>query len=337
MKLLKLIPDKTAVPFTRWRMIAGIFSAALMLASIGAVATLGLNFGVDFKGGVTVEVADDEPIDIGSVRDAVQALNLGDVKVQAINDFGDSKPAIVVFVEQQEVDSEDVDSETPAADTSIDEEGAQQRAAVQVQDALKVLLGSDLEIRKVDVVGPTVSGELIQKGILAVIIAIVGMLVYIWLRFEWQFSLGAIAALIHDVVITLGMFAVTRLEFNLAIIAAILTIVGYSMNDTVVVYDRVRENLRRFKKMDLRELIDLSINDTLTRTIMTSFTTLIALVSLYIFGGDVLRGFTFAMIWGILIGTYSSVFVAAPLLLLTGVKRDWSKNADLAAAATSSP
>ena len=179
--------------------------------------------------------------------------------------------------------------------------------------------------RKEDVVGPTVSGELIQKGALAVALAIGMMLIYIWLRFEWQFSLGAIVALIHDVIITLGMFSVTRLEFNLSIIAAILTIVGYSMNDTVVVYDRVRENLRKFKQKPLAELIDLSINDTLTRTIMTSGTTMLALAALAIFGGEVLRGFTLAMIWGVVIGTYSSIFVASPFLLATDVKRDWSK------------
>ncbi|MHA7871894.1 MAG: protein translocase subunit SecF, partial [Hyphococcus sp.] len=186
------------------------------------------------------------------------------------------------------------------------------------------LLGEGFELRKVDVVGPTVSGELIQKGAIAVALAIGMMLIYIWFRFEWQFSLGAIAALVHDVVITLGMFAVTSLEFNLSIIAAILTIVGYSMNDTVVVYDRVRENLRKFKSKPLEAVLDLSINDTLSRTVMTSVTTLLALGALLLLGGEVLRGFTFAMIWGIVIGTYSSIFVASPFLMATGVKRDWS-------------
>ncbi|MEL6360716.1 MAG: protein translocase subunit SecF [Pseudomonadota bacterium] len=353
MKLLKLVPLKTEIPFTSWRMIAAVMSAALVVGSIFAVATMGLNFGVDFRGGVTIEVSDEEPIDVGAVRDAVQALNLGDVRVQEIQDFAGSDPAVVVFVEQQQVqeatetepgsvsDSEAGGGSGSTAGTSTgtddeaqaDDEAAQQNAAVQVQDALTALLGENIEFRKIEVVGPTVSGELIQKGIIAVVLAIVGMLVYIWFRFEWQFSVGAIVALVHDVIITLGMFAVTRLEFNLAIIAAILTIVGYSMNDTVVVYDRVRENLRKFKKMELKALIDLSINDTLSRTIMTSLTTLIALVSLYILGGEVLGGFTFAMIWGVLIGTYSSIFVASPFLLATGVKRDWSK-VDVAATAT---
>ncbi|MHA1165906.1 MAG: protein translocase subunit SecF, partial [Alphaproteobacteria bacterium] len=181
-----------------------------------------------------------------------------------------------------------------------------------------------VEYRRVEVVGPTVSGELIQSGAIAVLVAIFSVLLYIWFRFEWQFSAGAVAALVHDVVLTIGLFCLLQLEFGLSIIAAILTIVGYSLNDTVVVFDRVRENLRKFKKMPLSELLDLSINDTLSRTILTSVTTLVALLSLYIFGGQVIRGFTFAMIWGVIVGTYSSVFVASPLLLMLGVKREWS-------------
>jgi len=312
--LLKLVPDNTKIQFTNLRFVAGVLSALLVVASIIAVATLGLNFGVDFRGGVTIEVTDEEPIDAEAVRVAVSALNLGDVKVQSIQDFAGGAEGIVVAIEQQAVEGD-----------AKENENAQQSALDAVRAAIIGELGDNASFRRQEVVGPTVSGELIQKGIMAVVFAIVGMLAYIWVRFEWQFSVGAITALIHDVVITLGMFAVTRLEFNLPIIAAILTIVGYSMNDTVVVYDRVRENLRKFKKKPIRELLDLSINDTLSRTVMTSVTTLIALVSLYVVGGEVLRGFTFAMIWGILIGTYSSIFVAAPILLTTGVKRDWSK------------
>ncbi len=312
MALIKLVPDQTKIPFTSWRMIAIAISGALVLGAIGAVFALGFNFGVDFRGGVTVEVSDNEPIDLGAVRSAVNDLGLGGVRVQEIQDFAGAEPAVVVFVPRQVV-------EDPA-----EAETAQQAASQSVQETLRTLLGDGMDIRKVDVVGPTVSGELIRTGVMAVTLAIGLMLVYIWFRFEWQFSVGAILALVHDVVITLGMFAVTRLEFNLAIIAAILTIVGYSMNDTVVVYDRVRENLRKFKKLSLSELLDLSINETLSRTVMTSLTTLIALGALFILGGDVLRGFTFAMIWGVLIGTYSSIFVASPLLLATGVKRDWS-------------
>ncbi|MAW80303.1 MAG: protein translocase subunit SecF [Parvularcula sp.] len=314
--LLKLIPDNTHIGFTQMRFAAMVFSAILVVGSLLALFTIGLNFGVDFKGGVTIEVADDEPIDIGEVRTVVSDLGLGSVDVQEIQDFSTSDEAVLIRIAQQE--AENSEDETAG-------ETAQQAASLAVQDALRELLGDGVDFRKVDVVGPTVSGELVQKGALAVALAIGMMLIYIWLRFEWQFSLGAIVALIHDVIITLGMFSVTQLEFNLAIIAAILTIVGYSMNDTVVVYDRVRENLRKFKQKPLAELLDLSINDTLTRTIMTSGTTMLALFALVIFGGEVLRGFTLAMIWGIVIGTYSSIFVASPFLLATGVKRDWSK------------
>ncbi len=324
---LKLIPDNTHIHFIRMRIAALAFSAALIIGSFVALFELGLNFGVDFRGGVTIEFTDNEPIDIGAVRSAVSALGLGDVKVQTIQDFADTDEAVVVFIEQQDAEAGVAEdgSDSDKAEGDVVGDVAQQDAAVQVQEALKTLLGDDIEFRKIDVVGPTVSGELIQKGAIAIVLAIGMMLLYIWLRFEWQFSLGAIVALVHDVIITLGMFAVTRLEFNLAIIAAILTIVGYSMNDTVVVYDRVRENLRKYKKKDLAELLDLSINDTLSRTVMTSVTTLLALASLAVFGGEVLRGFTMAMIWGIVIGTYSSIFVASPFLLATGVKRDWSK------------
>lgn len=314
--LLKLIPDHTEVGFTRMRYAALAFSALLVVASLGAIFTLGFNFGVDFRGGVTIEVADDRPIDIGQVRSAVSNLGLGNVDVQEIQDFAGSDHAVLIRISQQQAAAED---------DSGAGEVAQQEAAAKVRAALTDLLGEGVNFRKQDIVGPTVSGELVQKGALAVALAIGMMLIYIWLRFEWQFSLGAILALIHDVIITLGVFSVTRLEFNLAIIAAILTIVGYSINDTVIVYDRVRENLRKFKQKPLAELIDGSINDTLTRTVMTSGTTMLALASLAIFGGEVLRGFTLAMIWGVVIGTYSSIFVASPFLLATGVKRDWSK------------
>ncbi len=323
---LKLVPDSTAIQFTRMRVVALMVSAALIVGSFVALFTIGLNFGIDFRGGVTIEVVDGEPIDEGAVREAVGALGLGDISVQGIQDFAGTEPAVVVFVERQEA-TDPQPNEDGEIDLDVANENAQQEASALVQQTLRTLLGDDVEFRKIDVVGPTVSGELIQKGAIAVVLAITMMLIYIWLRFEWQFSLGAIVALVHDVIITLGMFAVTRLEFNLAIIAAILTIVGYSMNDTVVVYDRVRENLRKFKKKELSDLLDLSINDTLSRTVMTSVTTLLALASLAVFGGEVLRGFTLAMIWGIVIGTYSSIFVASPFLLATGVKRDWSKQA----------
>ncbi|MEO0913099.1 MAG: protein translocase subunit SecF, partial [Pseudomonadota bacterium] len=205
-----------------------------------------------------------------------------------------------------------------------DDAAIQQEVIATVKGALSETFPG-IQYLQTDSVGAKVSGELVQAGILAIVLAISAVLFYIWLRFEWQFSVGAVAALVHDVILTIGVFAITQIEFNLSIIAAILTIVGYSLNDTVVVFDRVRENLRRFKQTELAEVLNLSINETLSRTLMTSATTLLALIALYVLGGDVIRGFTFAMIWGVLVGTYSSVFIASPILLRLDVKRDWSK------------
>ena len=207
------------------------------------------------------------------------------------------------------------------------QEGQEAVSAKTTNAALSVLqdVAPDIVFVSVESIGPKVSGEVIQKAIIAVVLAIAAVLVYIWLRFEWQFAVGAVAALIHDVLLTIGMFSVVQIKFDLAIIAALLTIVGYSLNDTVVVFDRVRENLRKYKKKPLQEVLNLSINETLSRTVMTSVTTLLALIALFILGGDVIRGFVFAMIWGVIVGTYSSVFVASSTLLRLGVKRDWSK------------
>lgn len=300
MKGLRFIPTETRVPFIRVRMVTFILSGLLMLASVGLFFTAGLNYGIDFRGGTLIEVRNKSgPIDLAEIRGKVSNIGLGDVQIQ---EFG-APTDVLIRVEQQ-----------PGGEKN------QQNAIRKVKETL----GDSVEYRRVEVVGPTVSGELIESGTIAVLVAIFAVLLYIWFRFEWQFSIGAVAALVHDVVLTIGLFCLLQLEFGLPIIAAILTIVGYSLNDTVVVYDRVRENLRKYKKMPLKELLDLSINDTLSRTILTSVTTLIALLSLYIFGGQVIRGFTFAMIWGVVIGTYSSIFVAAPLLLILGVKREWS-------------
>lgn len=299
MRKLKLVPDDTHIPFLGMRFIALAVSTAMVLGSIAMVIFFGLNFGIDFRGGTMIEIGTEEPADIADLRNRLGGLGLGEVQIQ---EFG-APTDVLIRIETQ-----------PGG------EGAQRGAIQTVRDEL----GDTVEYRRVEVVGPTVSGELIEAGVLAIILAVGMMLVYIWFRFEWQFSVGAVVALVHDVVITLGLFAVLQLEFNLSIIAALLTIVGYSMNDTVVVYDRVREKLRKYKRMPLVELLDMAVNKTLSRTVMTSVTTLLALLSLYIFGGEVIRGFTFAMIWGIVIGTYSSIFVAAPLLLWLGVKRDWS-------------
>ena len=303
---LQLVPDNTHIDFLRFRTIAFAVSAAALIGSIGAFFALGLNFGIDFRGGITIEIGDEQPIDIAETRRIVGALNLGDVKVK---EFG-SPNILEISIEQQ--------PEDPNAPEGAPSAG--QVASERVQEALKEGLGEQINFRRIDFVGPVVSEELTTKGAQALAFAIAMMLVYIWLRFEWQFSLGAIAALVHDVILTIGFFSITQLEFNLQIIAAILTIIGYSMNDTVVVYDRVRENLRKYKKKPLVELLNLSVNETLSRTVMTSLTTLIALFALFFLGGEGLRGFSFAMIWGVIVGTYSSVFVAAPILLMTGVR-----------------
>ncbi|NNU14998.1 protein translocase subunit SecF [Parvularcula sp. ZS-1/3] len=311
----QLVPSNTKIDFVQFRGIAQIFSTLAIVGSIAAFFTLGLNFGIDFRGGVTVEVgpAPGQVFTEQSLTDAREAtgqLGLGDVQVQTIGGTAGAEDGIVVSVE-----------------AISEEDGGQERQAAvagEVQEVLRQALGAEIEMRRVDSVTPTVSGELVQAGVTALVVAIGLMLVYIWFRFEWQFSIGAILALTHDVILTIGVFCITQFEFSLAIIAALLTIIGYSMNDTVVIYDRIRENLRKFKAMDLKDVVNLSVNQTLGRTIMTSLTTLLAVVSLFLFGGEVLRGFSFALIWGVIVGTYSTVYIASPLLLMTGVKRDWT-------------
>ena len=301
MKTLKLVPSKTAIGFVRHHLTAFLLSLAFILGSVATLVGNGLNFGIDFRGGTLIEVSAPEDIDIAALRGRLNAMQLGEVQIQL---FGAPNDALIRVAEAPDAVSAQSDLNNVAR--------------------IRAELEQDFEIRRVEIVGPQVSRELIESGITAVLVAIASMLIYIWFRFEWQFSVGAVLALVHDVVLTLGVFSILQLDFNLSILAAILTIVGYSMNDTVVVYDRVRENLRKFKKMELGSLLDLAINETLSRTVMTSVTTLLALTALYIFGGEVIRGFTFAMIWGVFIGTYSSIFIAAPLLLRLGVKRDWS-------------
>ena len=301
MKSLKLVPAGTHIPFVGKRNLAMGLSALLLLGSVVAFLVNGLNFGIDFRGGTLIEASAEQAVDIGALRDRLGAMPLGEVQIQ---EFGKETDVLIRIAEAE-----------GAIDASND------LTAVQL---VRDELATDFDIRRVEIVGPQVSAELIQTGLLAVLAAIISMLIYIWFRFEWQFSVGAVLALVHDVMLTIGIFALLQLDFNLSILAAILTIVGYSMNDTVVVYDRVRENLRKFKKMDLGELLDIAINETLSRTVMTSVTTLLALLALYVLGGEVIRGFTLAMIWGVLVGTYSSIFIASPLLMILGVKRDWS-------------
>lgn len=297
---LRLIPAKTEIAFVAYRRWAFAASLVGVLGVLVVFALNGLNYGIDFRGGIMIEVRLEAPADLGRMRAALGGLGLGEV---ALQEFGEPTD-VLIRVQRQEGG-----------------EAAQQRAVAVVKEALASGIGGRTDYRRVEFVGPKVSRELVLAGATAVLAAIAAMLVYVWFRFEWQFSIGAVMALVHDVVLTIGMFSITGLEFNLSIIAAILAIVGYSMNDTVVVYDRVRENLRKYKAMELGSLLDLSINDTLSRTTMTSLTTLLALFSLYFFGGEVIAGFTLAMIWGVVVGTYSSIFVAVPLLLYLNPRR----------------
>lgn len=303
---LKLVPSETHIKFLSLRLPALVLSVVLVIASLGIFAMNGVNKGIDFSGGILMEVGTTGPADVGAFRDIIGGLDLGDTAIQT---FG-TDHEILIRIERQSADE--------AAEQSDAE--AQQAAVEMVQNALDTAM-EGLSYRRVEFVGPKVAGELVRDGTLAILFAVGAVLIYIWFRFEWHFGVGAVVALIHDVILTVGFFAVTRLEFNLSIIAAILTIIGYSLNDTVVVYDRVREKLRKFQKMDLEELLDLSLNKTLGRTLMTSVTTLIALFSLFFLGGEVIRGFTAAMIWGVFVGTYSSVFIAVPALLYLDLRR----------------
>ena len=302
MRSFRLIPDETRIPFVRYQYWAYAFSGALVLLTLILLPTKGLNFGIDFRGGILMEVGVPGPsADLAAMRSTLERLNLGEV---ALQEFGG--PAnVLIRVERQ----------------AGGEEG--QLAAVnEVKAALLERFGEDVSYRRVEFVGPKVSEDLLWAGTQATVYALLAILAYVWFRFEWQFAVGAVVALIHDAVTTLGLFSLFGLEFNLATIAAILTIIGYSINDTVVIYDRVRENLRRFKNMSLPELIDRSINETLARTVMTSLTTLVALVALVVFGGPVIRDFTIAMIWGVLIGSYSTIYVASPMVLHLDLRRE---------------
>ncbi len=306
---LKLVPDNTNINFFAARKYTFGASMVLMVLSVVVWVVMGLNFGIDFRGGTTIRTESVQAIDVGTYRDALQPLELGDVAISEVFDptFGDDRNVAMVRIQAQE------GQESVSADT-----------VRQVEAALQQV---DPEIRftSVESVGPKVSGELVQSAIFAVAAALGAIMFYIWLRFEWQFALGAVAALFHDVLLTIGLFSVLQIRFDLATIAALLTIVGYSINDTVVIFDRVRENLIKYKKMPLQDVMNLSVNETLSRTVMTSGTTLLALIALLVLGGDVIRGFVFAITWGVIVGTYSSVYVAKNIVLMLGTKRDWSK------------
>ena len=302
--MLRLISDDINIKFIRLKKYAFPFSLTLSILSILAVIFIGLNFGIDFKGGILVEVRTSENIRINDIRNSINNINIGEVTIQ---EFG-SNTDYLIRVERQK-----------------GEDDAQQKAVEIIKSNLSSSLGDEIEYRRLEFVGPTVSKDLVFDGIMAIVCAITAMLAYIWFRFELPFAIGAIVALVHDIILTMGVFAVLGLEFNLATVAAILLIIGYSMNDTVVVYDRVRENLRKFKKMNLIDLLDKSVNQTLSRTINTTVTTILALGALYFIGGQIIADFAFAMLWGIVVGTYSSIFIAATILIYLNVRRSSQK------------
>jgi preprotein translocase SecF subunit len=279
------------INFNKFYSLFNLVSIFLIIASIFLLFFKGLNFGVDFKGGTLIELRiNDNQTNISTLRKSFNNMSLGDVNVKK---FGDENDFLIKF-EKKDMNPNSIEI---------------------IKNDLIISIGDSFNFRRVENVGPKVSSELLKSGIIAIAVALAAMLFYIWIRFEWQFSLGAILALFHDVIITLGFFSLFELEINLSIVAAVLTIVGYSMNDTVVIYDRVRENLRKFSDIKIYELTNISINETLSRTLITSITTLLALVSIYLFGGEILKGFSLAMILGVIFGTYSSIYIANPVLV----------------------
>lgn len=306
---LKLVPEQTNFDFFKHARLTFGASVVAMILSLILWGMMGLNFGIDFRGGTTIRTQAETPVDVAAYRAAIAPLNLGDVAISEVFDptYGSKRHVSMVRIQAQD-GQESVTAETIA----------------KVEAALKQIAPT-ISFPSVESVGPKVSGELIQTAFLAVGGALAAILIYIWLRFEWQFSVGAVVALFHDVVLTIGLFSILQIRFDLPVVAAILTIIGYSINDTVVIFDRLRENLRKYKKRPLREVMNLSVNETLSRTLMTSGTTLLALIALLILGGDVIRAFVFAITWGVIVGTYSSVYVAKNVVLYLGVKRDWSK------------
>jgi preprotein translocase subunit SecF len=306
---LRLIPDDTNINFFRYAWVTFGASAVMMVLSVAVFLVYGLNFGIDFRGGTSIRTQSTEQVDVAAYRTALAPMNLGDVSITEVFDptFGADQNVAMIRIQAQD-----------------GEESISPQTIAEIQNALRGV-APNITFPSVESVGPKVSGELIRTAIMAVLGALTAIVIYIWLRFEWQFAVGAVAALIHDVTLTIGLFALLQIRFDLAIIAALLTIVGYSINDTVVVFDRARENLRKYKAKPLVEVLNISANETLSRTMMTSGTTLLALIALLVLGGDVIRGFVFAIAWGIIVGTYSSLYVAKNIVLMLGVKRDWTK------------
>ena len=300
MRLLKIVPDNTSFRFVRLRWVAFAFTILLTVASIALIATRGLNLGVDFVGGLMIEAGFEKPVPLDELRHDIGRMNVGDVSLQQ---FGSPRNIAIRLP-------------LPPGDDAAVQHRVKE---VQAQIAGKY---PGVSFRRIETVSGKVSGELIQDGVMAVLFAMLGIAVFSWFRFEWHFGVSTLVALVHDVTVTLGFFALTRMEFDLNIVAAILTIVGYSLNDKIVIDDRIRENLRKYRQMDIRDLIDLSVNETLPRTVMTTLSMVLALGSLLLLGGEVIRGFTAAMLLGIVIGTYSSIYVSSSLLISLGVGPD---------------
>lgn len=302
----KLAPDNTKIDFFRLQWIT--FGGSLFLSVMAVVlwATMGLNYGIDFKGGTTIRTESSVPVDVGAYRQALEALPLGDVSITEVFDPN--------FTDDQHVTMIRIASEDEATAVTPEQIG-------QVEEALKAAIDPAMTFPSVETVGPKVSGELVYTSVLSLAVTSIAIMVYMWLRFEWQFGVGAVLALLHDVIITIGIFALFQIKFDLTIVAALLTILGYSINDTVVVFDRLRENLQKYKQMPLRDVMNLSVNETLARTLMTSVTTLLAVGAMLVFGGDVLRGFSLAIFIGVLFGTYSSIYVAKNIVLIIGLDR----------------
>jgi preprotein translocase SecF subunit len=315
MRRLRLVPDVTNIDFMRYTRLWVAISILGIVASIVLVLTRGLNYGVDFRGGMVIVATTPEAHDMASFRETLSALDFGEVNVTEISDdSGQGRFTVLMRLGISDPDANAMD-------------------VVETVRAALTQTFPGIQFLQVDSVGSKVSGELIWKGVLAVVLAFLGIMVYIWLRFEWQFAIGSVLSLIHDAIVTVGLFSLLQIEFNLTIVAAVLTVIGYSINDTVVIFDRVRELLRKYKKTPLPELMNMALNETLSRTVMTTTTTLLALFAIYFFGGDVLRGFALAMIFGgVIVGTYSSMYVACATVLWLGVRRDWSAEAAAAAA-----
>ncbi|MYJ72271.1 MAG: protein translocase subunit SecF [Rhodospirillaceae bacterium] len=300
--LLRLVPAGTTIPFVRYRRIYLALSVALLILSGAMFFGQGLNFGIDFKGGILLQVTaldekgNEKPADVAGLRSRLNALGLGEVSIQ---NFG-TDSEVLIRVEKQPGDN---------------------KRQMQAIETVTAALGKGYRVGREEFVGPKVGAELIQAGIIATVLALLAIMAYVWFRFEWQFAIAAVAALTHDVLLTIGLFSLFQFEFNLSTVAAVLTIAGYSINDTVVVFDRVRENMRKYKKLAMPDLMNLSLNDTLSRTVLTSVTTLLALLALFFLGGEVIRGFSIALIWGVMIGAYSSICLAVPLLLILRIKR----------------